>query len=238
MKGPMTTQTLRGLNGLDPFHWRGDRTNFTHFNVAFPGLMGSSSFGRRGHGRLPGFYQHDCLRAESQPKTGPHLSDELRRWRRGGRQNAFSSPTTPALGQTALQMPTPAISGPPGSGSRPPDHPRAGAPGIQDFKVPQLRAIYQKMNFNSTSNAATVGGSASFTTEPIPRCKSSSHARFLRSSATTPKSKTTSPLSCNASIPAPRLPSAYTRTVVATTSTQPLSPTTGRCWKPSCSEQH
>src|SRR5439155_25127007 len=43
MKGPMTTQTLRGLNTLDPFHWRGDRTNFTHFNVAFPGLMGDSA---------------------------------------------------------------------------------------------------------------------------------------------------------------------------------------------------
>ena len=42
MKGPMTTQTLRGLNGMEPFHWRGDRTNFTHFNVAFPGLMGDA----------------------------------------------------------------------------------------------------------------------------------------------------------------------------------------------------
>ena len=42
MKGPMTTQTLRGLNTLEPFHWRGDRTNFTHFNIAFPGLMGSA----------------------------------------------------------------------------------------------------------------------------------------------------------------------------------------------------
>src|SRR5438270_6115859 len=43
MKGPMVTQTLRGLNTLDPFHWRGDRTNFTHFNVAFPGLLGGSA---------------------------------------------------------------------------------------------------------------------------------------------------------------------------------------------------
>src|SRR5204863_9419597 len=28
----------------------------------------------------------------------------------------------------------------------------------QDFKVPQLRAIYQKMDFNNTSNAASIGG--------------------------------------------------------------------------------
>jgi hypothetical protein len=28
----------------------------------------------------------------------------------------------------------------------------------QDFKVPQLRAIYQKMDFNNSSNAASIGG--------------------------------------------------------------------------------
>jgi YVTN family beta-propeller protein len=42
-KGPMTTQTLRGLQGLEPFHWRGDRRNFQAFNQAFIDLMGLSS---------------------------------------------------------------------------------------------------------------------------------------------------------------------------------------------------
>src|SRR5262245_57225342 len=54
MKGPMTTQTLRGLKGSGAMHWRGDRANppgnaasafnevisFNNFNVAFPGLVG------------------------------------------------------------------------------------------------------------------------------------------------------------------------------------------------------
>jgi YVTN family beta-propeller protein len=44
MKGPMTTQTLRGLKNLEPFHWRGDRQNFQHFNGAFVGLMGMEGF--------------------------------------------------------------------------------------------------------------------------------------------------------------------------------------------------
>ena len=35
MKGPMTTQTLRGLKNIEPFHWRGDRQNFQAFNHAF-----------------------------------------------------------------------------------------------------------------------------------------------------------------------------------------------------------
>src|SRR5439155_7729778 len=43
MKGPMVTQTLRGLSALDPFHWRGDRTNFTHFNGAFASLLGGTA---------------------------------------------------------------------------------------------------------------------------------------------------------------------------------------------------
>ena len=43
MKGPMTTQTLRGLTpDTEPFHWRGDRPDFNAFNPAFDALMGGS----------------------------------------------------------------------------------------------------------------------------------------------------------------------------------------------------
>jgi YVTN family beta-propeller protein len=52
MKGPMTTQTLRGLSTHGPMHWRGDRADgffgegldeglsFNNFIVAFEGLLG------------------------------------------------------------------------------------------------------------------------------------------------------------------------------------------------------
>jgi len=53
LKGPMTTQSLRGMDNHGPMHWRGDRTGgatggdpldenaaFLAFNVAFPGLIG------------------------------------------------------------------------------------------------------------------------------------------------------------------------------------------------------
>jgi len=42
MKGPMTTQTLRGLNNLSPYHWRGDKPNFQAFDSTFTDLMGAS----------------------------------------------------------------------------------------------------------------------------------------------------------------------------------------------------
>jgi DNA-binding beta-propeller fold protein YncE len=41
MKGPMVTQTLRGLVNLTPYHWRGDFTTFSSFNVVFDKLMGN-----------------------------------------------------------------------------------------------------------------------------------------------------------------------------------------------------
>lgn len=41
MKGPMTTQTLRGIGGTEPFHWRGDRTGLDKFNPAFQSLLGN-----------------------------------------------------------------------------------------------------------------------------------------------------------------------------------------------------
>ncbi len=53
LKGPMTTQSLRGMVHSGPMHWRGDRSGgstggdpldseaaFVAFNVAFPGLVG------------------------------------------------------------------------------------------------------------------------------------------------------------------------------------------------------
>jgi len=54
MKGPMTTQSLRGLDNSGAMHWRGDRSvgqfgtapfdeqlSFNNFIVAFPGLLGN-----------------------------------------------------------------------------------------------------------------------------------------------------------------------------------------------------
>jgi len=43
MKGPMTTQTLKGLKATEPFHWRGDKATFNDFNGAFSALLGGST---------------------------------------------------------------------------------------------------------------------------------------------------------------------------------------------------
>jgi hypothetical protein len=43
MKGPMLTQTLRGLRGMAPYHWRGDRAQLADFDGAFATLMGGDT---------------------------------------------------------------------------------------------------------------------------------------------------------------------------------------------------
>jgi len=45
MKGPLTTQTLRGLDAVGPLHWRGDRPDFHAFNATFDELMGGAPLG-------------------------------------------------------------------------------------------------------------------------------------------------------------------------------------------------
>ncbi len=40
LKGPMVTQSLRGLDRHEPLHWRGDKPMFQDFNEAFANLLG------------------------------------------------------------------------------------------------------------------------------------------------------------------------------------------------------
>jgi YVTN family beta-propeller protein len=43
MKGPMVTQTLQGIIGNEPLHWRGEKPGIEDFNVAYTNLQGADS---------------------------------------------------------------------------------------------------------------------------------------------------------------------------------------------------
>jgi YVTN family beta-propeller protein len=215
MKGPMTTQTLRGLNGLDPFHWRGDRTNFTHFNIAFPGLMGSSSLS----GTDMAAYRDFINTIAFEPNPNQNLDRTYPTNFAGGDAaaglNAFFFTNYTALGQTGLQCNS-CHTGPPGPGS---DRLIIPAPALQesqDFKVPQLRAIYQKSNFNNTSNAASIGGFG-FThdgTDPTLQAFLSRPVFVLIRNNTKIKNDLSAFVQCFDTGTAPAV--GYTRTLVAT----------------------
>jgi hypothetical protein len=155
MKGPMTTQTLRGLNTLEPFHWRGDRTNFTHFNGAFAGLLGGSV--------LPGqdmnAYRDFINTVKFAPNPNQNLDRSLPTSFLGGNPvqgrftytNEFYQGTAPTglSCNTCHALPT---------GSDRSITPDLALNESQHFKVPHLRNIYQKTNFNNTPGAASIGG--------------------------------------------------------------------------------
>jgi YVTN family beta-propeller protein len=157
MKGPMTTQTLRGLSGLDPFHWRGDRTNFTHFNIAFPGLMGNASISTNDMNAYRDFINTVTF----EPNPNQNLDRTYPTNFAGGNaaagRNAFFLTNYVGGGALGLQCTT-CHTGPPGPGSDSLIIPASALQESQDFKVPQLRAIYQKMNFNNAPGTNTIGG--------------------------------------------------------------------------------
>ena len=156
MKGPMTTQTLRGLNGLAPLHWRGDRTNFQHFNGAFASLLGGTALAPADMQAYSDFIDTVVF----QPNPNQNLNRTYPTSFAGGdaeagRNTFFNEQYQPAPLSLAC---TTCHTGPPGPGSDKLIFARQALQESQDFKVPHLRNVYQKMNFNNAPGAASIGG--------------------------------------------------------------------------------
>jgi YVTN family beta-propeller protein len=153
MKGPMTTQTLRGLSGLDPLHWRGDRTNFLHFNGAFDGLMGGSILAPADIQAYRAYINTIAF----QPNPNQNLNRSFPTSFRNGNpvegRRIFTTdvyqPTLQLTCNTCHSLPT---------GTARVIIPAAALQESQDFKVPHLRNMYQKMNFTRDPGAASIGG--------------------------------------------------------------------------------
>jgi hypothetical protein len=142
IKGPMVTQSLRGLEHAGPQHWRGDRQGnatqaFNAFNVAFPNLVG------RDAGQLdPADMQHFtdfALEISYPPNPLRLLDDSLRADEERGRE-LFQEPTSDQLGNCNLchaQAPELGFFGTDGLS--------ADQVGLREFKTPHLRNLYQKI---------------------------------------------------------------------------------------------
>jgi YVTN family beta-propeller protein len=153
MKGPMTTQTLRGLGGLEPFHWRGDRADFLAFNPAFDSLMGGSQLAAADMVAYRDFI--NTLRF--QPNPNQLLNRTLPASFAGGNPNAGRNTflTEPFTGNLTCNA---CHSANPGPGTNRAIIAAAALQEPQAFKVPHLRNIYQKLNFNKAPGAASIGG--------------------------------------------------------------------------------
>ncbi len=156
MKGPMTTQTLRGLLGLDPLHWRGDRTNFLHFNGAFDSLLGGTVLSAADMAAYRSFINTIVF----QPNPNQNLNRTLPPTFAGGNptlgRNAFVGTNYASL-LGVIQLNCNTCHGLP-KGTEGGFTPAQALQEPQDFKVPHLRNIYQKLRFNNAAGAQSLLG--------------------------------------------------------------------------------
>ena len=142
MKGPMTTQSLRGVAGTEPLHWRGDRLRIEDFNPAFLSLMGSPRVLTEAEmSQFKAFIasliyppnpRQNLDRSYPDPATGSSAVRGERVFR-----EVITHQKTLACGQCHTL--------PPGNGTNRDIIPSRTRQEAQAFKVPQLRGLYHKI---------------------------------------------------------------------------------------------
>lgn len=165
MKGPMTTQTLRGMRDSGAMHWRGDRSNgvfgvdatdetlsFDNFIVAFPSLIGSPA--RPPVAQMQAFTDFQ-LQILLPPNPVRNLDNSLTAAQQRGRNFYTGRRTADGLNVPILGGIIPQLQGFNCNGCHLLD-PALGAFGTgkraafagvfgQIFKIPQLRNVYTKV---------------------------------------------------------------------------------------------
>ncbi len=154
MKGPMTTQTLRGLLNLAPYHWRGDKPNFAAFNAAFQSLMGGTQISTANMDAYTTFVNSILF----LPNPNQNLDRSLPTSLGGGNPVAGLNDFLTIAGS----MPGPVTcqschAANPGPGTNTLIRPANQTAAKQPMKTPQLRAIYQKRMFDSKATETIDG---------------------------------------------------------------------------------
>jgi len=144
MKGPMATQTFRGMQGTGFLHWRGDRGNFQAFNGTFDKLMGGALLSQTDMNSYAQFAM-----AIKHPPNPNQLLDRTRR--------SAPSGNNEQAGFTAYNQNIAGSILPTGTSCNTCHALPSGTNGLiitgqllqeaQQMKVPQLRNMYRKVGF-------------------------------------------------------------------------------------------
>jgi len=152
MKGPMTTQSFRGMANNGPMHWRGDRTGanagpgesielaaFKEFNGAFPELLGRDA--ELSEQDMEAFARF-ALEITYPPNPIRALDNSLNASQSAGRAIYFDENTTGDFFTCNACHVLDAAQGAFGTGGKS----SVEGPDIsQEFKVPHLRNMYTKV---------------------------------------------------------------------------------------------
>ncbi|MES2572687.1 MAG: beta-propeller fold lactonase family protein [Verrucomicrobiota bacterium] len=148
MKGPLTTQTLRGMQAGAPFHWRGDRPTLQSFNPTFDKLMGGPQLTTADINALAAYLQ--TLR--HHPNPNKNLNNSLPTTFAGG---------NPVTGKTLFDDHVKSHcvtchAGPQGSNNNL-DDPRL-TDSRDQIKTPPLRTVYQRIFLDRTAGSKNITG--------------------------------------------------------------------------------
>lgn len=147
MKGPMTTQTLWGLAGGEPFHWRGDKPSLESFNSTFVTLLAGSEQDPESIGDLAQYLKSISL----HPNPNRNPDDSLKSSVEGG--NPESGLRLFNLHQNHCAV---CHAGPRGSDNNLDLPLEVGS--TQPVKTPHLRTVYQRRHFNPSPGGETLSG--------------------------------------------------------------------------------
>jgi hypothetical protein len=153
-KGPMQTQTLRGMTATEPLHWRGDREDLSAFKPAFLSLLGRpAAFPDSEMAAFNAF----TMPIAYPPNPNRFLNDSLRdappsvaSARRG---RVFFMNATVDGGRCVDCHALPA-------GTNRLMVPDNALLSDQDMKVPHLRNMYKKIGFNAAPGSVNKHGTA------------------------------------------------------------------------------
>ena len=153
MKGPMTTQSLRGIIGTEPLHWRGDRATLANFNPAFQSLLGSPTM--LSPAEMAAFqafvqtlvYPPNPNQFQSRPPNESSIGSSFFIFNKldGGQPNGVSCSSCHTINNF-------------GSGTFQKIIPKEALQEAQPFKVPQLRGLYQKVGIDRSATAPQITG--------------------------------------------------------------------------------
>lgn len=148
MKGPMVTQTLRGMAGAAPFHWRGDKARLQDFNPTFSKLMGGSQIDAEDMDALVAYLE--TLRHHPNPNRNldRSLPTSFGNGNPVSGRNMFNDHLKSHC-ITCHALPT-------GSDNNIDLQQEVGS--TQPLKTPQLRTTYQRLFFSPNTGSTSITG--------------------------------------------------------------------------------
>ena len=148
MKGPMTTQTLRGMQDGAPFHWRGDRATIAAFNPTFDLLMGGQQIDEEDMADLTSYLESIVNHPNPNRNNDRSLPTSLGNGNPVSGRDLYNNHTKSHCAVCHLL--------PKGTDNNIDLPQEVGA--SQPLKTPPLRTVYQRMFYNPRAGAESLSG--------------------------------------------------------------------------------